>query len=87
MLGEGLRTRGLRTLEVLHRTLMLLRRLPRAESSKVAAFASLCILLARVQAIPTGFQFSYHRNSRAPQNQPFVRRWLFLVRLALTAAL
>jgi hypothetical protein len=42
-------------LEVLDGTLVLLRGFPRAESSKVAAFASLCVLLARVQAVLTRF--------------------------------
>jgi len=70
-MGLGLRSRGSGTLEVLDRTLVLLRSLPRSERSKVASLSGFCVLLAGVQAILTAFQFSYHGDSWARAESAF----------------
>ena len=48
------------TLEILHRSLMLLGRRPRLEGAEVPALAGLRILLARVQTILACLQFPNH---------------------------
>ena len=70
-MGRGLRSRGSGTLEVLDRTLVLLRSLPRSERSKVASLSGFWVLLAGVQAILTAFQFSYHGDSYARVESDF----------------
>ena len=47
-------------LEVLHRPLVLLRGRPRLERTQITTLACLGILLARVQSISTGSEFSNH---------------------------
>jgi hypothetical protein len=52
------------TFEILNRSLVRLGRFAGSEGPKIAPFASLGILLARVQAILAGHQFSNHRIPR-----------------------
>src|SRR5207248_1002873 len=47
-------------LEVLHGLLVLLRGIERLEGAEVAALAGLRVLLARIEAVPAGAQFTNH---------------------------
>src|SRR5580658_6536124 len=56
------------TLEVLHRALVLERRLARWESAQVAPPACLSILVGGIQPVRAGRQFANHNNPSALKN-------------------
>jgi hypothetical protein len=57
-------------LEILDVAFVLLRLLKRVEGTQVAALAGRRILLTRIQAELTGFEFSYHGDTNQRKRKP-----------------